>query len=163
VLDGKPLGAVEIVPKRGFYDFHNKYAAAAPTTTCPRACRPSAIARCCGWRRWRHEALGCDGATRVDLVVSERGNEVILEVNTLPGMTPNSLLPKIAHGAGLSFEDLVEEMLHGRAPARPRPPRDRRAVQVSFPGPSAAAASCPTRTSRSARRLTRPLLRRNCA
>src|SRR6185369_6074023 len=66
-----------------------------------------------------HEALGCDGATRVDLIVSDKGNEIVLEVNTLPGMTPSSLLPKIAHSAGLRA--------HGHR-------RDRRAVQVSHPG-----------------------------
>ena len=74
---------------------------------------------------------------RVDLIVSERGNEVILEVNTLPGMTPTSLLPKIAHGAGLSFEDLVEEILNGRAAARPRPPARSTGRPGLVPGPRA--------------------------
>jgi hypothetical protein len=60
---------------------------------------------------------------------------VILEVNTLPGMTPTSLLPKIAHSAGLSFEDLVEEMLKGARLRAHGHRRDRRAVQVSFNGP----------------------------
>jgi hypothetical protein len=68
-------------------------------------------------------------------MVSDRGNENILEVNTLPGMTPTSLLPKIAHGAGLSFEDLVDEILKGARLRAHGHRRDRRAVQVDFNGP----------------------------
>ena len=50
-----------------------------------------------------HYALGCRGATRVDMIVSDSGNEFVLEVNTVPGLTPTSLLPKIADAAGISF------------------------------------------------------------
>src|SRR5438034_1072239 len=110
VLDGKPVGAVEIVPKRGFYDFHNKYAGGRTDYHLPARLSPERYRSVLRLATLAHEALGCEGASRVDLVVSERGNEVILEVNTLPGMTPTSLLPKIAHSAGLSFEDLVEEI-----------------------------------------------------
>jgi len=60
---------------------------------------------------------------------------VVLEVNTLPGMTPTSLLPRIARGAGLSFEDLVEEMLHGARLRAHGHRRDRRAVQAGPAGP----------------------------
>jgi D-alanine-D-alanine ligase len=56
-------------------------------------------------------ALGCTGACRVDLLVTEGENEYVLEVNTLPGMTRMSLLPKIAAHAGLSFDALVERIL----------------------------------------------------
>src|SRR5207245_2160125 len=55
--------------------------------------------------------LDCEGATRVDLIATEGENEYVLEVNTLPGMTPTSLLPKIAKGAGLDFGDLCEAIL----------------------------------------------------
>jgi D-alanine-D-alanine ligase len=58
-----------------------------------------------------YEALGCRGYARVDFICSEIANDVVLEVNTLPGMTPHSLLPKIARHAGLSFEQLVEKIL----------------------------------------------------
>ena len=61
-----------------------------------------------------NRALGCSGATRIDLLVTEGENEYVLEVNTLPGMTPTSLLPKIAAGAGYDFGDLCEAIL-GRA------------------------------------------------
>src|SRR6266496_2820437 len=58
-----------------------------------------------------HQALGCSGATRVDMLVTEGENEYVLEVNTLPGMTPTSLLPKIASGCGIDFATLCEEIL----------------------------------------------------
>jgi D-alanine-D-alanine ligase len=135
ILDGKPIGAVEIVPKRGFYDFHNKYAGGRTDYHLPARLSPDRYRSVLRLATLAHEALGCDGTTRVDLVVSERGNEVILEVNTLPGMTPTSLLPKIAHSAGLSFEDLVEEVLKGARLRAHGHRRDRRAVQVSFQGP----------------------------
>jgi D-alanine-D-alanine ligase len=55
--------------------------------------------------------LDCTGAARVDVLVTEGENEYVLEVNTLPGMTPTSLLPKIAKGAGYDFADLCEAIL----------------------------------------------------
>ncbi len=58
-----------------------------------------------------HFALGCSGATRVDFIIDENSSPYILEVNTLPGMTTTSLLPKIAKSAGLSFNDLIEEII----------------------------------------------------
>ena len=148
VLDGKALGAVEVAPKRGFYDFHEQvHGGPRPTTTCRRACRPSATARRCGSRRCAHDALGCDGATRVDLIVSERGNEFVLEVNTLPGMTPTSLLPRIARGAGPLVRGPRRGDPAGRAPARPRPPpRPPRRPDRAARAPSAAWASSRTLT-----------------
>ena len=67
----------------------------------------------------------------------------MLEVNTLPGLTPTSLLPKIAHGAGMSFEDLVEEILNGARLRAHGHRRDRRAVQVDFGGPERRAGFLP--------------------
>jgi D-alanine-D-alanine ligase len=135
VLEGKALGAVEIVPRRGFYDFQNKYTAGRSDYYFPARLSPERYRSVLRLGTLAHEALGCEGATRVDLMVSDRGNEIILEVNTLPGMTPTSLLPKIAHGAGLSFEDLVDEILKGARLRAHGHRRDRRAVQVDFNGP----------------------------
>ena len=135
VLDGKALGAVEIAPRRGFYDFQNKYTAGRSDYYFPARLSPERYRSVLRLGTLAHEALGCDGATRIDLIVSDRGNEIILEVNTLPGMTPTSLLPKIAHGAGLSFEDLVDEILKGARLRAHGHRRDRRAVQVDFHGP----------------------------
>ena len=85
-----------------------------------------------------HIALGCSGATRVDMMVSDSGNEFVLEVNTVPGLTPTSLLPKIADAAGISFGELCELMLAGAAlaiAARPRrapdPPARRSSATIA--------------------------------
>jgi D-alanine-D-alanine ligase len=143
VLDGKPLGAIEIVPRRGFYDFHNKYASGRSDYHFPARLSPERYRSVLRLASLAHDALGCDGATRVDLIASERGNEVLLEVNTLPGLTPTSLLPRIAHGAGMSFEDLVEEILNGARLRAHGHRRDRRAVQVDFGGPERRAGFLP--------------------
>ncbi len=135
VLDGKPVGAIEIAPRRGFYDFHNKYTSGRSDYHFPPRISPERYRSVLRLAALAHDALGCDGATRVDLIASERGNEVLLEVNTLPGLTPTSLLPKIAHGAGMSYDDLVEEILKGARLRAHGHRRDRRAVQVDFSGP----------------------------
>jgi D-alanine-D-alanine ligase len=143
VLDGKPLGAIEIVPRRGFYDFHSKYASGRSDYHFPARLSPERYRSVLRLASLAHDALGCDGATRVDLIASERGNEVLLEVNTLPGLTVTSLLPRIASGAGISFEDLVEEILKGARLRAHGHRRDRRAVQIDFSGPERRAGFMP--------------------
>ena len=59
-----------------------------------------------------HHALGCAGATRVDLILGADGRDICLEINTLPGMTDHSLLPKIAGHRGMDYATLVEKILH---------------------------------------------------
>jgi D-alanine-D-alanine ligase len=111
VLDGKALGAIEIVPKSGVYDFASKYGVGKSEYLYPA---PLGAARYQGVLRIAERAvraLGVCGACRVDLLVTESDNEYVLEVNTLPGMTPTSLLPKIARGAGMDFGDLCEAIL----------------------------------------------------
>jgi D-alanine-D-alanine ligase len=143
ILDGKALGAVEIVPRRGFYDFQSKTSTGRSDYHLPARLSPERYRSALRLGVMAHEALGCEGATSVDLIVSERGNEIILEVNTLPGMDPNSLLPRIAAGAGLAFEDLVEEMLAGARLRAHGHHRERRAVPVSFEGPERRAGFLP--------------------
>jgi D-alanine-D-alanine ligase len=135
VLDGKPLGAVEILSRRGLYDFQSKMKPARSDYFLPARLSPERYRSVLRLGTLAHEALGCDGATRVDLIVSDRGNEVILEVNTLPGLTPTSLLPKIAGGVGLSFGDLVEEILAGARLRAHGHRRERRALGTIFEGP----------------------------
>jgi D-alanine-D-alanine ligase len=134
VLDGKPLGAVEILPRRGFYDFRSKMTPVRAETFLPARLSPERYRSALRLATMAHDALGCDGVSRVDLIVSEKGNEVILEVNTLPGLTPASLLPRIAEGAGLSFADLVEEILAGAKLRAHGHRRDRRALGAAFEG-----------------------------
>ncbi len=86
---------------------------ASASTTSPRASRPTRYQGVLRLAERAHHALGCTGATRVNLLVTEGENEYVLEVNTLPGLTATSLLPKIAAGAGLDFPSLCEEILRG--------------------------------------------------
>jgi D-alanine-D-alanine ligase len=113
VLDGKALGAVEIVSSRSFYDYAAKYEKGHTEYYVPPRVSATRYANLITLGEKANEALGCRGVTRVDLRVSERGNEYLLEVNTIPGMTETSLVPKIADSAGISFEELVERILFG--------------------------------------------------
>jgi len=111
ILDGHALGAVEIELKRGFYDYKAKYQSGHTAYHLPP--RLSAVRTRNAMRLAERavEALGTDGAVRVDMLVTEGENEYVLEVNTLPGMTESSLLPKIAHAAGMPFPALCEAIL----------------------------------------------------
>jgi D-alanine-D-alanine ligase len=102
---------VEIAPTHEFYDFAAKYTQGASEYFIPPRMSPERYRGVLAQAARAHRALGCRGATRVDLMVSESGNEFLLEVNTIPGMTPTSLLPKIALSAGIDFGRLCEMML----------------------------------------------------
>jgi D-alanine-D-alanine ligase len=110
VLGDQPLPVIQVVPKGGFYDYRSKYTpgqteyllpAPLPATILALL-QEQAVAAC--------RALGCRGAARVDFIV--RGDELFcLEVNTIPGMTETSLLPKAAAAAGVGFRELVLRIL----------------------------------------------------
>jgi D-alanine-D-alanine ligase len=134
VLGDRALGAVEIVPNTEFYDYTAKYSGGSSYHIPPRL-SPERYRGILTQARRAHRALGCSGATRVDLIVSDSGNEYVLEVNTLPGLTPNSLLPKIAHAAGIEFPQLVEAILQGARLAEiTRGNGDRRVARGTFRG-----------------------------
>ena len=139
VLDGRVLGAIEIVPKSGMYDYHAKYTAGMTEYISPPRL-PSVRARgVMNLAERAVRALGVTGACRVDLLVTEGENEYVLEVNTLPGMTPTSLLPKIAAGAGIDYAELCELILAGARlhvglpVARKKASSDSRSVTESQP------------------------------
>ena len=134
ILDDRALGAVEIAPREGFYDFQNKYTRGATEYFVPPRLSPERYRGVLAQALGAHIALGCAGATRVDMMISESGNEFILEVNTVPGLTPTSLLPKIADAAGISFGELCELMLAGASLASRRGRGERRILQRSFVG-----------------------------
>jgi len=110
VLNGEALPIIQIVPKGGFYDFHAKYTAGQTEYLLPapidadsyHRIQQAAVAAC--------ETLGCRGAARVDFMLRER-EFYCIEVNTIPGMTETSLLPKAAAEAGIEFPQLVEQIL----------------------------------------------------
>jgi D-alanine-D-alanine ligase len=123
VLDGKALGAIEIVPKGQFYDYKSKYQPGGSEYHFPARLTPTRYKGVLNLAERAVQALDVRGAVRVDLLVTEGENEYVLEVNTLPGMTRTSLLPKIAEGAGYSFGDLCEAILN-RARLYLRRPED---------------------------------------
>jgi len=111
VLDGRALGGVEIVPKGQFYDYKSKYQSGQSEYHLPPRLTPTRYKGILNIAERAVRSLGCTGACRVDILVTEGENEYVLEVNTLPGMTPTSLLPKIAAAAGMPFGDLCETIL----------------------------------------------------
>ncbi|MDB4958743.1 MAG: D-alanine/D-alanine ligase [Myxococcales bacterium] len=134
VLEDRTLGAVEIAPRAGFYDYANKYTRGATDYFVPPRLSPERYRGVLAQALRAHMALGCHGATRVDMIVSDSGNEFVLEVNTVPGLTPTSLLPKIADAAGISFGELCELMLAGASLATRRGNGERRVIQRTFIG-----------------------------
>lgn len=110
VLGDRALPAVEIVPASGAYDFASKYTVGATEELCPARLSDDQSALAADLALRAHRALGCTGCTRTDMIVL--GDRiVVLEVNTLPGLTPTSLVPRSAATAGLSFEALCEWMV----------------------------------------------------
>ncbi len=135
ILGDRALGAVEIAPRAGFYDYVNKYTRGATEYFIPPRLTPERYRGVLAQALRAHRALGCDGATRGDMMISESGNEYVLEVNTTPGMTPTSLLPKIAHAAGIDFGELCLTLLAGARCRAGRAGRgDRRAGQRAYDG-----------------------------
>ncbi len=113
VLDGQALPPVEIRPGEGFYDFTNKYTTGKTTYVCPAEIGGEVRGRIQALARRACEVLGVNGVARVDFMLGGGDDPVVLEVNTIPGMTELSLVPMAAREAGLSFEDLSERILDG--------------------------------------------------
>lgn len=113
VLDDEALGAIEIVPAREFYDYAAKYTAGTTQYFFPARISPEQSRVVCQAAVDAHRALGCSGTTRVDFILAPSGEAYVLEVNTLPGMTATSLIPKIAAGKGIDFGTLCERLLEG--------------------------------------------------
>jgi D-alanine-D-alanine ligase len=111
VLNGRVLGSVEVRPKFEFYSYEAKYTPGMTEYILPPEVDSVVLQKAERTALSAHLALGCRGATRVDLMVDDEGNDCVLEVNTIPGMTETSLLPKIARMSGLDFPSLLEEIL----------------------------------------------------
>lgn len=113
ILNGGVLGGVEVRPSLEFYNYEAKYTAGMTEYILPPEIKSRVYKRAKEAALNAHIALGCGGATRVDLKINTKGNPYVLEVNTIPGMTEMSLLPKIAKQSGMDFPGLIEEMLRG--------------------------------------------------
>ncbi len=110
VLGQRALGGVEVRPTNEFYDYEAKYTVGKTEYILPPELDGHSYEKAKEAGLLAHRALGCGGATRVDLIVD--GSDIyVLEVNTIPGMTETSLLPKIAAHSGLDFKALLEEIV----------------------------------------------------
>ena len=111
ILDGRVLGSVEVRPATRFYDYEAKYKRNDTTYLIPPELPRDVVARAEAHALAAYRALGCSGHARPDLRISTGGEPYVLEVNTLPGMTKTSLLPKIARAAGMDYATLCEQIL----------------------------------------------------
>lgn len=111
ILDGRALPIVEIRPRQGSYDYRNKYTAGATEYLCPAPFPPEVTTRIQQVALGAFEAVGGRDYGRVDVMVRGEVEPFVLEVNTLPGMTETSLLPKAAAAAGIPFPELCRRMV----------------------------------------------------
>ena len=111
VLDGMALPVIEVVPKRGFFNYENKYQPGMTEEICPADIPAGTAALLQQAALTAHEVLRLEVYSRTDFILTESGEIYCLETNTLPGMTPISLLPMEAKAAGLDFGDLCEKII----------------------------------------------------
>ncbi len=111
ILEGRALPVVEVRPKSGSYDYSSKYTAGRTEYLCPAPFDEPTTARIQEAALGAFHAIGGRDYARVDVMVSGQGDPVVLEVNTLPGMTETSLLPKAAAAAGIGFPELCDRMV----------------------------------------------------
>ena len=138
VLNNQALGGIEVAPHAEIFDYQAKYFAGHADYHLPPRLSRERYNGVLTQALRAHQALGCAGATRVNMIVSDLGNEYILEVNTLPGLLPRSLLPRIAEHAGMGFAELVEAVIQdaGLRAGGTLEKGDRRIRQVAtFQGP----------------------------
>lgn len=111
VIDGKALPVIEIAPISGFYDYKNKYQAGSTIETCPAELSETLTKRIQGYAEDVFKALRLRNYARMDFMLAEDDRMYCLEANTLPGMTPTSLLPQEAQAIGVSYGDLCEWLI----------------------------------------------------
>lgn len=111
VHNGRTFPIVEVVPKSGFYDYEAKYTKGMTEYIVPTKISKELSKKVQKISENICQILKCEGSVRVDFMISKEGDPFFLEVNTIPGMTETSLLPKAAAACGLSFEDLCDEMV----------------------------------------------------
>ena len=105
------LPVIEIVPHSGRYDYHSKYTKGCTDYLVPAELSSELTTKVQNIAIDAVKLLGCRGVSRVDMMLDSDNNPYVLEVNTIPGMTATSLVPKAAAAAGLSFSDLCEQLL----------------------------------------------------
>jgi D-alanine-D-alanine ligase len=133
VVGDRALGAIEVA-RTAAYDFAQKHQGNQERLFTPPRITPERYRAVLRTALRAHQALGCSGATTVDMIVTASGNEFVLEVNTLPGMADNALLPRIAKAAGIGFAELCEMMVLGADLGTTSKPTDRRVVNREYHG-----------------------------
>lgn len=111
VIEGRALPVIEIAPINGFYDYKNKYQAGSTVETCPAVLSEEKTKEMQGYAEAAFRVLRLKSYARMDFMMNEKGEIYCLEANTLPGMTPTSLLPQEAAAEGTSYGDLCEEII----------------------------------------------------
>lgn len=105
------LPVIHIAPHSGMYDYHSKYTKGATEYICPADLDEETTKKVQEISKQAYEVLGCSGVARADVMLDEEGNGYVLEINTVPGMTATSLVPKAAAAAGISFPELCNIIL----------------------------------------------------
>ncbi|OGW54877.1 MAG: D-alanine--D-alanine ligase [Nitrospirae bacterium RIFCSPLOWO2_02_42_7] len=111
ILDNAPLPLIEIAPKEGFYDFKTKTTSGAAEYIVPARLSSSVTGEIKAIALKTHKVMGCCYVSRIDFRIDPAGHPYVLEVNTVPGMTETSLLPRAAGEAGIGYNELVEMIL----------------------------------------------------
>ena len=111
VIEGEALTVIEIAPIQGFYDYKNKYKAGSAVETCPAELPEDVSAQMRHYAEEVAKVIGLDTYSRSDFLLDKDGNMFCLEANTLPGMTPTSLLPQEAAVVGVNFNELCEKLI----------------------------------------------------
>ncbi|WLV23461.1 D-alanine--D-alanine ligase [Aciduricibacillus chroicocephali] len=107
----RALPVIEIIPKNELYDYESKYAPGGSEHIVPAEVEKQLFEQIQNYAVKAHQALGCETYSRVDFLLTPEGKPYILEVNTLPGMTPTSLFPDAARAEGISYEDMIEQFV----------------------------------------------------
>lgn len=111
ILDGHALPVIEIRPKHDFFTYEAKYTKGQTEYLVPAPLDKAIESQVKSLALRTHDCLGCRDFSRVDLMLSETGEPMVLEVNTVPGFTETSLVPKAAHAAGIEFPDLCARLV----------------------------------------------------
>lgn len=111
VMDGKALPIIEIAPVSGFYDYKNKYQAGSAVETCPAEIPAVQTKKMQEYAELAAKVIGLDTYSRMDFLMDEDGRMYCLEANTLPGMTPTSLIPQEAAAVGVGYNQLCEQLI----------------------------------------------------
>ncbi|MCD8008730.1 MAG: D-alanine--D-alanine ligase [Clostridiales bacterium] len=111
ILDGRAMPVIEIIPKSGFYDYKNKYLPGMTEELCPAPLTTAETERVQTLGEQVYAALGLEVYGRVDLIMDKAGVCYCLEANTLPGMTPTSLIPQMGVAMGMDFGQLCQRLI----------------------------------------------------